>query len=176
MHIMRDAEAFIPELSFVAIADNTIVGNIAYMRSSITTDQGNMHPVITFGPISVLPDCQGHGIGSLLINHTKKLALDKGFRAILIYGDPNYYSRFGFVAAEKYGIKTSGGQFAAALQACELYRGALDGLSGRFVEDSVYELDEDKAAEFEKTFPYKEKLVTPSQARFIELIHMCHSE
>ena len=40
--------------------------------------------------------------------------------------------------------------------AMELYAGALDGITGRFMEDEVYEVDPEEMAEFEKSFPYKE--------------------
>ena len=79
-HIMRDSELFLPELDFVAEINGKIVGNIMYMRSSITDGDQTHYPVITFGPISVLPKEQGKGVGSKLIEHTLKLATDMGLR------------------------------------------------------------------------------------------------
>jgi hypothetical protein len=97
-----------------------------------------------------------------------------GYPAILIYGDPEYYKRFGFVPAENYGIKSSAGMYAAALQACELSKGALNEISGRFVEGDIYELDEREVAEFDKQFPEKAKCHTPTQDRFAEVLKMVH--
>ncbi len=48
--------------------------------------------------------------------------------------------------------------YAAALQACELSHGALDKISGKFVEGDIYELDEREVAEFDKQFPEKGKM------------------
>lgn len=74
---------------------------------------------------------------------------------------------------EHYGIRTSGNRYAAALQACPLYRNALQGLAGRYFEDDIYLVDEAKAALFDKQFPPKEMLSgTPSQQRFKEISAM----
>jgi len=79
-----------------------------------------------------------------------------------IYGDPEYYSRFGFVSAEKYNIKNSAGMYAAALQVYELHPDAFKGVSGRFYEGEAYEINQALTEDFDKTFPHKEKLVTPA--------------
>ncbi len=63
MHIMRNTEAFIPELDIVAELDCKIVGNIVYTKAKIVDDQDVAYSVISFGPISVLPEYQGRGIG-----------------------------------------------------------------------------------------------------------------
>jgi len=65
-----------------------------------------------------------------------------GFKAILIYGDPRFYGRLGFRAAEKYDIITSEGYFAIGLLAYELQPRALENISGRFEESSAYQIDE----------------------------------
>ena len=101
------------------------------------------------------------------------LAREQGFGAILLCGDPDYYSRHGFVPAESLGIRQADGMYAAALQACELYDGALAGASGRYCEDSVYQVDEGEAEAFDRTFPPKEKVSgTPGQKRLLELAAM----
>lgn len=78
----------------------------------------------------------------MLIEHTKELAKELGYRAVLIYGDPRYYSKFGFVEAENYDIRTSDNMYAVPLQALELYQGALSDCGGCFLEDAVFEIDE----------------------------------
>lgn len=167
LHIMRNDASFVKELSFVAEVNKKLVGHIAYAMSKIVGDDGNVTDVLTFGPISVLPEYQGRGIGSALVEHTKGMAQAMGYKAILIYGDPDYYCRFGFVPAQTYGICTSDNMYAAALQALELVPDALKGISGRFEEGKVYEISEDEAMAFDEKFPYKErKNDLPSQARF----------
>lgn len=166
IHNLRKCSAFIPELDFVALKDNQIVGNIAYSWASIIDESNISHDVISFGPISVLPAFQKKGVGTALIEYSKKAAVDKGYKAIIIYGDPQYYNRFGFKNAKEFHISRSDGKYAVALLALELYDNALDGISGRFFENPIFEIDKEELQTFEKTFPYKEKNVRDSQQRF----------
>ncbi|MGI6084317.1 MAG: GNAT family N-acetyltransferase [Acetivibrionales bacterium] len=173
LHIMRNCDAFIRELDFVAEIDGNVLANIVYTKSKIIGDSGEYYDVITFGPLSVLPEYQGKGIGGMLIKHTMEIAKELGYRAILIYGDPGYYSKFGFVKAENYDIRTPDNMYAVPLQALELYPGALSDCAGRFLEDPVYEIDEKAASEFDTTFPKKDKKSgLPSQERFTQLVNM----
>lgn len=173
LHIMRNCDEFIKELDYVAEADGKVVANIVYCKAKIKADSGLYYDVITFGPVSVLPEYQGKGIGGMLIGHTKEIAKELGYRAILIYGDPGYYSRLGYVEAEKYDIRTSGNMYAAALQALELYPRALADCAGCFYEGPAYEVDEKAAEEFDRTFYTKAKLSgLPSQERFMQLVNM----
>lgn len=171
LHVMRDSRAFLPELDFVAVDDDRIVGNIVYLKGIIEGDDGKEYEVLSLGPISVLPEYQSKGIGSKLIQHTKEIARKMGFRAILLCGDPDYYSRQGFLPAEQSGIRTADNMYAAALQVCELYENALPDGKGRYIEDTTYEIDESAATDFDKNFPIKEKISsTPSQQRFEEIV------
>lgn len=173
-HNLRQCAAFIPELDFVALADGQIVGNIMFCRAKVKSDDGGAQDVITFGPLSVWPEYQGKGIGSALIKHAIQMAGIIGYNAILIYGDPGYYHRFGFQHAEAFHIRTAEGIYMDALMALELYGGALKGITGRFLEGEAYQVDEAKLVKFDKTFPYREKRVTESQKRFSELANQTH--
>ncbi len=103
-----------------------------YTKSKIMDDSGIEHQVITFGPVSVLPSHQGKGIGRKLIEHTMKLAKELGYNAIITYGDPDYYKKYGFEGAKKFDIGTADNLYAIPLIALELYDGALNDISGRF--------------------------------------------
>ena len=166
MHNLRDSNDFIPELDFVAEKEGQIVGQIVYSRGIIKCKQGERKEVISFGPVSVLPAFQKEGIGSALINHTINLAKDMGYPAICIYGDPRYYSRFGFRCAEKYDIKTSDDKFAVALQVLELKKGALNNIPGKFIESTAFAVDENQFTQYDATFPFKEKTENDSQREF----------
>jgi len=168
-HNLRKAPVFIPALDFVASMNNRIVGNIMYCRSTVKSDTGAAFDMLTFGPLSVLPEYQKQGIGAALIRHSLKEAARLNYKAVLIYGDPAYYHRFGFQSAKEFAISTSEGTTMDALMALELQEGALHGISGRFFEGDAYRVDAEELIEFEKTFPYKEKRVTESQKRFLEL-------
>ena len=171
-HLLRKSPAFIPELDFVAVNEGIILGNIMYAKSLLISDDGVQHPVITFGPVSVLPEHQGKGIGAALIRHSLAKAKEMGFGLVFIYGDPTYYSRFGFREGEAHNIRTKDGLYTPALQVLQLADTAI--IPGRFVEDSVYEVDDTEAEEFDKGFPKKEKEVTASQQKFLDMLAQTH--
>lgn len=169
VHKLRNSPAFISELDFVALKGDQIVGNIMFCHALVKDEADNEYAVITFGPLSVLPEFQKQGIGTALIQHALITAADLGYTAVLIYGDPAYYHRFGFRSAKEFNIRTSEGKFLEAPMALELSDGALARVSGCFFEGEAYNVSEEELIEFEKTFPYKEKFVTESQKRFLEL-------
>jgi predicted N-acetyltransferase YhbS len=164
-HKLRKAPSFIPELDFVAELDDQIVGNIMYSKAKVVAANGAEHEVISFGPLSVLPSRQKEGIGSALINHTTKLAETMGYPAIVIFGNPAYYHRFGFVNAEQFTITTAAGENFEAFMLLELHEGALGGITGKFHADPVFHIDPAEVESFDKRFPYKKKHVTDSQFR-----------
>lgn len=105
-----------------------------------------------------MPEYQQKGIGGMMIARTKEVAKKMGFRAILLCGDPDYYTRQGFMAAEKLGIRNSENMYADALHVCELFEGALAGAKGRYYEDEIYNVDEALVQEYDKLFPEKEAI------------------
>ncbi len=174
LHEMRRSASFLPELSLVAEQSGRLVGHIACARTSIALQNGGMLSVLTFGPISVLPAYQGKGIGGQMIEAVKSAAREMGFPGILITGDPAYYSRFGFVPAEQFGIRNADGRFADALLAFELLPSGLTAAAGRFLEGDAYTFDESRIEEFDRTFPVKKKGYAPSQDRFLTLVQQVH--
>jgi len=168
VHNLRKTNVFIKELDFVALNDNKIVGNIMYANSTVK-NYDLEYTVLTFGPVSVLPEYQNKGIGGKLINHTLKLSKGMGYKAIIIYGDPEYYKRFGFKESKKYKITNKDKKFPAALLVLELYPNALNGIEGMFDEGEAYKIDQNEAEEFDKKFIAKEKGYLKSQERFKEL-------
>jgi len=172
-HILRESSEFVKELDYVACWNDKILGNIMYTKAVVLGDDGVKHPVLCFGPISVLPEFQGRGIGSRLIEHTKVMAKAIGYTAILIFGDPEYYKRVGFTDAEYFEIGTAWDTYAVPLLACELIPGALQNCKGRFFESTLFGVDEDNAEVFDQMFEPKEKVSgLPTQARFSELVAM----
>ncbi len=101
----------------------------------------------------------------MLMNYSIEKARDLGYKAIIIFGNQNYYHRFGFVNAKEYGIRTSKGENFEEFMALELYDGSVNGISGKFYEDKIFEIEPDELEIFEKEFPYKEKRVTETQLK-----------
>jgi predicted N-acetyltransferase YhbS len=170
-HSLRSAPAFIPELDLVAVVDGEFAGNIMYCRAIVSSGKDAETEVLTFGPLSVSPALQSRGIGAALIRHSLALAKEMGFIAVFIYGDPDYYHRFGFAGAKAFDIRTADGYYMDALMGLELFPGALEGISGRFFEGEAYNVDDTALEEFEKGFPPKEKLETESQKHFLKMLN-----
>ena len=53
---------------------------------------------------------------------------------------------------QRRGNRTANNMYAASRQVCELQRGSLSGLKGRYVKAAVYHMDEKRAAEFDGIF------------------------
>lgn len=163
VHKIRKVSAFIRELDFIACDGEVTIGNIIYSKAKIINEDNEEFQVLCMGPLGVLPSYQGKGIGTLLIKHSINVARTLGYKAIIIFGNPNYYHRFGFENAEKYNIQTSWGANFEAFMVLKLYEGSLKGISGKYYEDSVFEVDDKELNIFEKQFPYKEKHITDTQ-------------
>jgi predicted N-acetyltransferase YhbS len=82
-------------LSYVALKDDRMVGSIMYTASKLIDDEGGFVDTITFGPVSVLPEFQRLGIGSMLIWKTIDEARVRRDKAVIIYGHPKNYCKFG---------------------------------------------------------------------------------
>ena len=153
---LRKSEAFLPELDYVAVDGDTIVGNIIYTKAIIESESGQA-TVLCMGPLTVLPSQQRKGIGSSLLRHTVEKAKEIGYLAIVIFGSPAYYHRFGFRNAKQYHIQTSDGNNFDAFMVLDLSDNGLANISGRFFEDAAFQIDKKDLDEYEKRFPYKEK-------------------
>jgi len=80
-------------------SSQTIVGHVAI--SPISTSSGDEH-WYGLGPVSVSPAHQRRGIGSKLVRAALQKIAEKKTQAngCVVLGDPSFYQRFGFKAAE----------------------------------------------------------------------------
>ena len=85
-----------PVLSLVAEVDDIIVGHIAF--SPVTSSDTKEHLGYILAPLAVSPSHQKRGIASQLINSGVERLSELGPGVLLVYGDPDFYSRFGFGA------------------------------------------------------------------------------
>ena len=86
-----------------------------------------------------------------------------GFNAVIIYGNPEYYKRFGFKNSKEYKITDKEGNYNDALMALELQPKSLENINGKFFEGEAYKIDKNELEIFDKNFPYKEKLTLDTQ-------------
>jgi predicted N-acetyltransferase YhbS len=163
LHNLRNSNSYIPELDLVAVVDNNITGHIISSRARIVDSLDQEQEVLCVGPVSVLPELQAKGIGSVLMHHSIARAKELGFRGMILFGNPGYYHRFGFSNAEAWHITTKDGQNFEPFMALELQTHSLASVNGRFIEDEAFEPGADELDEFEKNFPFKEKRITDTQ-------------
>lgn len=154
-------------LALVATFDERVVGCIASTRARIVGQDGAETPVAVLGPIAVDPELQRRGIGAALLGASIDAARAAGERGIFLYGSPDYYPRFGFEDARRWGVTTADGGSFAAFMGLELTAGALADAAGRLRESGVYEVSDEEVDAFEGSrpglFPVRERLVLPGQ-------------
>ena len=150
VHELRKRDG-IKELSLVAEADGQLVGHIICSNARIEIPDRRIVHVLNFGPISVLPQYQRHGVGKALIHSMINNARSLGYGAIMFFGRPEYYPQFGFVEAAEYGVTDCNGQSYPAFMAMELREGYLaDVCGGKYYESDIY--DDSKNGEAVKAF------------------------
>ena len=166
LHCFRADPAFVPELDLVMELDGTLIGHIMYARSEIACSDGRALPIMTFGPISIAPEYKRQGYGKCLLDYSMEKAKEMGAGALAITGNILFYGKSGFVPAKSKGIRYADDPDASYLLIKELTPGFLSGISGTYKDPEGYfvcERDPDGFAQFEATFPEKEKQKLPGQ-------------
>ena len=163
---LRNDPAFVPELDFVMEMDGHLIGQNIFMRAAIKADDGQDIPIMAMGPICIRPEYQGKGLGKILLDFSLEKAAGIGCGALCFEGNVGFYGKSGFSYASNFGIRYHGlpdGADASFFLCKELIPGYLDGIIGEYTTPQGYFVDEEAAAEYDKTFPHKEKLVLPGQ-------------
>ena len=70
-----------------------IVGHVAVSPVTISDGVCDWYGL---GPISVVPERQGQGVGSAMMQHALDALRMLGAAGCVVLGDPGYYARFGF--------------------------------------------------------------------------------
>jgi putative acetyltransferase len=117
-----------PVISLVAEEDGNIVGHI--MFSPVTVSASPYTKVMGLAPMAVDPARQRSGIGSALVRAGLDHCRQSGFDAVVVLGHPDYYPRFGFSPASRFGIRSEYDVPAEVFMALELRPGALSGITG----------------------------------------------
>lgn len=151
LHQMREHKDFIKDLDFVMEKNRKIIGQIAFIKSSIQTTDSKKIPSITLRPISIIQSFRGRGYGSMLLDHAIEQAKQMGFGVIFTEGSREFFGNSGFIDAGTKGISSQG-----TLLCKELKPHFLEGIKGKYIIPEVYSIEEEKVREFDKEFPYRE--------------------
>jgi putative acetyltransferase len=115
-------------ISLVAVENAAVLGHILFSPVSLA-DKPNAPAGLGLAPLAVVPRRQGQGIGSRLVQDGVRQARELGYAYLVVLGDPNYYSRFGFLPASRFAIDNEY-EAGDAFMALELQPGALAGHGG----------------------------------------------
>ena len=166
IHVLRDDPAFVKELDFVMEQDGRLIGQNMFMKTVIKADDGRIVDVLTMGPIGITPELKRQGYGKALLDYSLEQAAALGYGAVLFEGNIAFYGKSGFDYASRFGIRYHDlpEDADASFFLCkELIPGYLDGITGVYQTPQGYYVNDADVAEFDKAFPYKEKLKLPGQ-------------
>ncbi|WP_066719603.1 GNAT family N-acetyltransferase [Clostridium sp. Marseille-P299] len=149
VHEIRASKYYIPELSFVAMKGDVIVGHFmfSYFPLSKEKNLGNydkeiiVTPTVLLAPVAVNADYFRQGIGSIMLNLGIEQVKKRGYIGIQVEGNPKFYNKLGFITSSNYGIYPTTGypmQHPECLMVQETYEGSLKDIHG-YVDYSMYE-------------------------------------
>ena len=96
----------------MAVEGGAIVGHIAF--SEVLID-GEACGWFALGPVAVIPERQGDGIGGALVRAGLARLRAQGAAGRVLVGDPGYYGRFGFAADPALRVDGVPGEYVIAL-------------------------------------------------------------
>jgi len=115
--------------SLVAEDEDGIVGHILFSPATLTAD-GAATPVAALGPMAVLPERQGEGIGGALVRAGLAACRAADYDLCIVLGHAEYYPRFGFRPSAPFGIRWERDVPVEVFMVAELAPGALAGRWG----------------------------------------------
>ncbi len=176
VHVMRQHKDFLPELDFVIELDGQIIGNVMYTKTRLVDEAGKEKEILTFGPVSILPEFQRMGYGKMLLEHSFEQAVALGYDVIVIFGNPGNYVSRGFKCCKKYNICLENGAYPTAMMVKELKPDALEAKKWVYYDSPVMSVDEQEAQRFDDSLEKMEKRCQPSQEEFYILSHSTINE
>jgi putative acetyltransferase len=118
-----------PHLSLVAEAEGRVVGHVFFSPVSIESEAGTSEAV-ALGPMAVLPEFQGRGVGSALVRRGLEECRRLGWGVVFVLGHAEYYPRFGFAPAAAKGLRSEYPVPDEVFMLVELHPDALAGRTG----------------------------------------------
>lgn len=116
-------------LSLVAVKQNKVVGHILFSPATIEKEDGTIQGM-SLAPMAVLPECQLQGIGSALIRTGVGELKRRRCPFVIVLGHPQYYPRFGFESASRYGVRSEWQASNEAFMILVLNESEMRGIAG----------------------------------------------
>jgi putative acetyltransferase len=115
------------QLEYVAIEQKRVVAHALFSRVIMENGTSAGVRAAALGPVAVMPEGQGIGIGSRLIRESIEACRNDGIEAIVVLGHTTYYPRFGFSSDAAKALESPYAAMGDAFMALELVPGALKG-------------------------------------------------
>ena len=157
LHQLRESNSYVEELDLIAIYEGEIIGHVISTKAHVIDTENKEHEVLCVGPIAILPDFQNKGIGTKLLDFSISVAGKLGYKGMILFGNPDYYHRFGFRNAQEFGITTKEGLNFEPFMVLELQENGMEEINGKFYEAKAFTINEKELDKFEKKFPEKIK-------------------
>ncbi|HAX91829.1 MAG TPA: N-acetyltransferase [Rhodospirillaceae bacterium] len=126
---LRASGNYIPDLALVAEEEGKLIGHVMLTKTCIET-AGGQFSLLLLAPVSVVLERRNQGIGAQLIEESFRLAKALGHTAVIVVGDPAYYTRFGFSSCGHFNIGNADKIPDEYVMVCELIPSALKDISG----------------------------------------------
>ena len=136
---IRSKKYYVPELELIMVnEDDLILGYAMFSRFHIEGRYEDELLILT--PVAVRTEYQRQHISKELIEYGFRRAVELGYKAVLVEGNPKNYNPRGFVTSADHGIIAGPNihlPHVSCLMIKELVRGALDHIHGE-VDYSFY--------------------------------------
>lgn len=117
-----------PLISLLAVRNHVPVGHILFTPAKVGDQDRPAASLLA--PLAVLPRVQGSGIGRALVAEGLARCAAGGIALVFVFGDPAYYTRFGFTPAAPHDLAPP---FAVAPEHVDAWmvRPSCEGVLGR---------------------------------------------
>lgn len=127
--VMRLRENGRRTLSLVACNDEgEVVGHVMFSPVTLNGEDLNWQ---CLAPLAIKADYRRQGLAAELVKEGLESLKEFGYPACVVLGEPEYYSRFGFEASEKYSFCCQWEASAGAFQVLALAENEFTDRSGR---------------------------------------------
>ena len=93
------------QVSLVAVVDGRVAGHILFSPVKAPGPMTGSGTGVGLGPMAVTPEQQRRGVGAALIDAGLARLRAAGCPFVVVLGHHEYYTRFGFVPASRYGMR-----------------------------------------------------------------------
>lgn len=130
-------EAGLSRISLVAAEHGGVVGHVGVSHAWLDARR-ELVDVLVLSPLSVLPDRQGRGVGTALLEAVLEAAAGTGRPAMVLEGSPSYYGVRGFDRGTSHGIVAPSDRVPDPAFQVALFESWEDWMTGRVVYPDVW--------------------------------------